>query len=272
MNIYAHLNYQSAITEIFEERKKQGKFTLRQLAEAAGIQASFLTNVLKGRFDFSGDQLFAVTEALGVAGSERKYLLLLLEHQRSTHKARMRELKAEIDEIRRQYQKTEKHITAKPVELTPGSMAEYYLDPFVQLAHVHLSLPPFDRNPEALCGALGVSKTHLSQILDVLTRIGYVRPESGRYRVIAQNKHLPKENPLCDPHQALMRLKSIDQLGRLKNEDKYSFSATLSGTDETRTQLQEEFLAFLKKAEAIVKPAESKRAFQMNFDLFSWQI
>ena len=182
---------------------------------------------MKGRFDFNSDQLYAIGLALELSAAERRYLLLLLDHQRCQLKERRSELKSEIEELRQQHQKTEKHISAKPVELSSDNQAKYYLDPFVQLVQVHLSLPPFDKRPEELCAALGVSKSHLAQIFEVLVRIGYVKRESGRYRVIASNKHLPKSNPLCDPHQALMRLKSIDQLSRLKDEQKYSFSVTL---------------------------------------------
>lgn len=274
MSVFKHLKYQSALEEVVKNRKtgeSETRFTLRRLAEEAGLQPSFLTNVLKERFDFNADQLYAVCEVLELTAVERRYLTLLLDFQRSTNKSRRGELKKEIDDLRAQNQKTEKHISARPVALNSDAMAEYYLDPFVQLAHVHLSLPPYTENPNALCGALGVSKSHLSKIFDVLTRIGYVVSEAGRIRVVAQNKHLPKENPLCDPHQALMRLKSIDQLSRLKSDNKYSFSVTLSGTEETRTRLQDEFLAFLKKAEAIVKPARAEKAFQMNFDLFPWE-
>ncbi len=100
MSIFKHLTYRKAIEEMVEIRKKlPGKYTLRKLAENAGLQASFLTNVLKGRFDFNADQLFAVAHELGLAPVEREYLMLLLEHERSIHKPRRTELKNKIDII-----------------------------------------------------------------------------------------------------------------------------------------------------------------------------
>ena len=267
MNIYKYLKYRDALKEAIEiKRRLPGKWTLRQLASATRLQASFLTNVLKGRLHFSADQLYALADHLGFSANERRYLLLLLEHERAGLKARRDELREQIEALRRENQKTEKHVSIKPVELSADAMAQYYLDPFVQLAHVHLNLTRFRDHPEELGPALGLSKKHLAGILDVLVRIGYVRIERGSYQVVAKNKHLPREAPLCGP------LKSIDQMQRLSISETYSFSATLSGNDETKAELQAAYLAFLKSAEAIVKAAPAQKVFQMNFDLFPWEI
>lgn len=274
MSIYSYFTYQEAIEQKLRERRSGTgpRLTQRQLAEAAGIQPSFFTNVLKRRFDFNPDQLYAIGAALDFSSAERRFLLLLLEYQRSTHKARREELKKEIEGIRKEHQKTERHISIDSVDLSPNAMAEYYLDPFVQLVHVHLNLATYSSDTEKLRVALGLSRQHLQQIIATLVRIGYVKSENGRLKVIASDKHLPKEDPLCGPHQALMRLKSIDQLQRISADERYSVSATLTGSPETRTQLQEAFLKFLKDAEAIVKSAESRHVYQMNFDLFPWEI
>ncbi len=272
MSVFRHSNYREALAEELEIRQRTGRWTLRKLAEKSGVQPSFLTNVMKGRADFSSDQLYAVCECLEFPASERKYFLLLLEFERSSHQGRKRELETEIQRLQKQHLKSESHLQAAKVEVTLDMVAEYYLDPFVQLAHVHLNFPAYAKDPEKLRALMGISKSHLSQILDVLVRIGYIRHEGQTYHVITKNKHLPKESPLCGPHQSLMRLKSIDQMQRLAFDEKYSFSATFTGTQETKTRVQEAFLGFLKKAEAAVRPAESKAVFQMNFDLFPWQI
>lgn len=273
MAVFNHLLYRPAVEEAIEaHRALTGRYTLRQLAEEVGVQASFLTNVLKGRFDFSADQLFAVAGVLGLPEAERDYLLLLLEHERSAHAPRRQALKARIEHIRRETQKTEKQLAIKVMELTPDEQAQYYLDPFAQVALVHLNLAPYNRQPEKLAGALGISRAHLAQILEILTRIGYVKKEGAAYRVVARDKHLPARNPLSGPALTLLRFKSLDHLQRLTTGEAFSHTVTLTGTAETKERLSDAYLAFLKKAEAIVKPARSEKAFQMNFDLFPWEL
>jgi uncharacterized protein (TIGR02147 family) len=273
MSIYNHLVYRPAIEEIIETRRAlPGKFTLRGLAEQANLQPSFLTNVLKGRFDFSADQLFALATALGLAGEDRHYLLLLLEHERSVFKPRREELKKQIDQIRKDHLKSERHLDVQAVELSSDAQAQYYLDPYAQLTLVYLNLSPYNRQPEKLGQILGVSQTHLGEILKILVSIGYVVREASGYKVLARNQHLAKQNPLTGPSLTLMRLKAIDQLQRLSADQSYAHSVTFTGTSETKALLSDAYLSFLKKAEAIVKPAKSEKVFQMSFDLFPWDL
>lgn len=273
MSVFKHLNYRKAVEEIVEIRKKMpGKYTLRKLADSSGLQASFLTNVLKGRFDFNADQLFAVAVELDLTNVEREYLLLLLEYERSVHKPRREELKNKIDELRKENQKSEKHLSVKVVDAASIDQSQYYLDPFAQLTLIYLNLKDYSRQPEKLGSVLGISQSHLGEILKLLVKIGYVQIENKNYRVIARNTHLPKQNPLSGPHLTMMRLKTIDQLQRLSPEQTYSHSVTFTGNEETKAQLSDAYLNFLKKAEAIVKPAPSEKAFQMNFDLFPWDL
>jgi uncharacterized protein (TIGR02147 family) len=273
VSVFKHLKYRSAIEEVVESRRNlPGKFTLRSLAFEAGMQASFLTNVLKGRFDFNADQMFALTQALGLSSAERDYLMLLLEHERSVFKARKEELKKKIEEIRKENQKSEKHLSVKAVELSSDAQAQYYLDPFAQLTLVYLNLAPYSKSPEKLGSTLGISQQHLGEILQILTTTGDVVREGMHYKVVARNRHLPKRNPLSGPHLTMMRLKSIDQLQRLSVDQSYSHSVTFTGTEETKEALSDAYLSFLKKAESIVRPAKSEKVFQMSFDLFPWDL
>lgn len=273
MSIYKHLKYRPAIQEIVENRRNlPGKFTLRAVAEQAGMQASFLTNVLKGRFDFNADQLFAVSHVLGLSPTERDYLLLLLEHERSVFKPRREELKKQIEDTRKENQKSEKHLAVKAVERSSDGQAQYYLDPFAQLTLVYLNLAPYNKQPEKLGATLGISQSHLGEILKLLVSLGHVAREGQTYKVLARDRHLPKRNPLSGPHLTLMRLKSIDQLQRLSLDQSYSHSVTFTGTEETKEALSDAYLHFLKKAEGIVRPAKSEKVFQMSFDLFPWDL
>ncbi len=273
MSLFKHLKYRAALEDLIGSRRSlPGKFTLKGLADSAGLQASFLTNVLKGRFDFNADQMFAVCEALEVSSVEREYLLLLLEFERSVLKARRDELKKRIDEIRKEHQRSEKHLTVKSLEQAADERVQYYLDPYAQLTLVHLNIAPYDRHPDKLTSVLGISPAHLGEILKILIKTGDVKAEGAVYKVVARNRHLPKSNPLSGPHLALMRLKALDQIQRLSPEQSFSHSVTFTGTDETKEALSDAYLNFLKKAEGLVKPARSEKVFQMSFDLFPWQL
>lgn len=273
MSLYKHLEYRPALQEIIEKRRKlPGKFTLRKLAEASDLQASFLTNVLKGRFDFNADQLFAVATALELTPSERDYVLLLLDHERSVHKPRRQDLRREIERQRQENLRTEKNLAQKAVELPSDAQAQFYLDPFAQLVLMYLAIPPYNKTPERLGSVLGISQQHLGEILKILIGNGFAAQEKGVYKVLLRDRHLPKRNPLSGPFATMIRLRSLDQLQRLSLEQSYSHTMTFTATMETKEQLSDAYVSFLKKAEAIVRPAAEEHLFQMNFDLFPWSL
>lgn len=272
MSIFKHLDYREALLQKIENRKALGKLTLAKLAEKVGLQPSYLTHVLKGRADFNSDQLYAVCEMLNCTEGETDYLILLLEYARSTIPARKEKLKKRIDASQAHELKTTQHISAPSVTDLTDENIRYYLDPLCQLIHVFLNFESFAKNPHALSAKLGLSVSQIDDVLKRLVEARYIEETESGYVVIGKNRHLPKESPLCTPHQYLMRYKSIDQMQRLKQDQTVSFSATFSSTPEDKTAIHRAFLEFISKTETIVKNTERKHVYQMNFDLFPWAL
>ena len=56
MNLYRHLDYRIILRKLIEERRKQdAKFKQEILAEASGIQKTYLSKVLNGSADLNSD-------------------------------------------------------------------------------------------------------------------------------------------------------------------------------------------------------------------------
>lgn len=276
MNIYAYDSYIEAIAAVVDARKQAGHaLTLSQLAQVCQMQPSYLTNVLKGRADFNTDQLARVCDQLEISFEENEFLALLLELKKTAFDKRRKYLESKIKTIKNQHLRAEKHITAKTVDLTPEQQDKYYLDPYIQLLHIYLGSHEGSTSIEMLAQKFSMQKSHVAKVLQVLEDIGYIKRASGNPKgkidVLVEGRHLPRESPLLKPHHALMRIKSIDQMQRLPQDLAYSFSATISTEPEVRTQIQAEFLKFLKAAEKLVMSHESGTLYQINFDLFPWE-
>ncbi len=270
--IYRQWNYIEALEELFQARKSRvGKWTLARMGEEIGIQPSYITNVLKGRAHLQSDQLYAIAEHLGLKSNEREYLLLLLDYNRTVSAARKTELKAKLLQFQKKLLKSERHISAKTVE-GGENLSEYYLNPVCPIVHVFLNFEQYAKHPEKIAQQLGIAKNLLGEALVILEKLKYIEKTSKGYTVLVKNRHLPKDSSLCEPHQTLMRYKSIDQMQRIPKDDKYSFSVTLSCTLEDKNLIHQEFLNFLKKSEAIVKNSKREGIYQINFDLFPWSL
>lgn len=263
---------QALLQAIAEKKTHDAKWTMAQLAQACQMQPSYVTNVLKERGDFNTEQLFRVCEQLDLNADQTEFLTLLLELKKTAYPKRKVQLEKKIADFRKQHLRAEKNISTKTVQLTAEQLEKYYLDPLIQLVHIYLGIKNNNATLDILAAKFAVPKIQMAQTLQVLEEINYIRKKSGRYEVLIEGRHLPRESHILKPHQILMRLKSLDQMQRLSPEQNYNFSATISTTPETRTKLQAEFLKFLKAAEKLVKGDEAEKLYQINFDLFPWEI
>lgn len=272
MSIFQYDSYTEALESVFKDRKKsQGQLTLAGLAQKCLMQPSYLTNVLKGRADLNSDQLYRLCELLGLNSEEQEYLNLLLELKRTQYEKRRTELKQKIKKWKVEHLRAEKNITAEKVSLTAEQTEKYYLDPYIQLVHIYLTIPKVKKTLEALAQKFSVSEARMLQVLNALEEIQYIRKKGNQYEILVNGKHLPRESPMLRPHQHMLRLKSLEQMQALTPEQVYSFSVTVSTSPEVREHLQAEFLKFIKAAEKLVKNSEPEKLYQINFDLFPWE-
>lgn len=269
-SLFSHSDYRSAVEAAIERVRFHKTVTFARLAKLCGIQATYFSNVLKGRADFSPDQLYSLGHALEVSDGELDFLMLLLDWERSGHKERKRALARRIERIREENLSTARHLAAKKVPVEEGGAAEYYLDPMTKVVHVHLGVEKYARDPKLIAEVLSLSPEYLGRLLETLLRLGFIEPKGGGYTVKLKHRHLPDESPLCLPHQILMRTRSLDRVQRLPKGRRYGLSATFSTTPEIRARIQAEFLDFVKRAEGLANSGRETHVYQMNFDLFPW--
>ncbi len=273
MNVYGFDSYTDALNQKFEEWKTgnpQG--TLAKLAIDCLMQPSYLTNVLKGRCDFNSDQLFRFCELIGFKVEEIDYLLILLEFKRTNYKKRKGILEKKINELRQRNLRAEKNLSVKTVELTTEQLEQYYLDPYIQLVHIFLYSKQGKCRVDDVAKQFSIAQLQAAGVLQALEKLNYIKRKGNHFEVLVEGRHLPKDSQIARPHQILMRMKSIDQIQRLSPDNVYSFSATISTLPEVRTKIQAEFLKFLKTAEKLVTNNDPENLYQMNFDLFPWDL
>ena len=272
MSIYQTKDYRAAIRGLIESRKRRGdSITFARICEKAGIQTTYFSNVLKERAHFSSDQVFAIGNYLKLDKGQVNYLLLLLEWSKSGHPVRKKSLEDQIAKIQKEYLRPEEHINANILKNRTEHLADYYLDPYMQVIHIMLDLddpPDFNK----LAKNLGISLAKVNEIVSKLEMIGYVREENSRFVVKKKNFFLSKDSNLHGPHLSLLRLRSVEHMLKLNNESKQAISVTFSADEETFQKIQSEFMKFFSKCEKLVKKAPSVHPYQLNFDLFPWQM
>ena len=271
MSIFEYLDYRLGLLAILEKRKKDTPgFTQTRLADQSGIKNTYLTNVLKGRGNFSSDQIFALAKNLKLSRLETQFLFVLRELDQTVMPERRLLLQSELQALRQKAKKTEHRIATQVADDDPERVVRYYSDPQIKIVHILLQIPRFANNPALLGPTLGLQPDAVNRVLEVLIDLAIIRYETKSIQVLKKNYHLPKESPMLLAHQVLMRLKSAERLQVVSPEKRYSFSVTFSTSESTRAAIHEEFLQFLAKIESQVKSSVGENAYQINFDLFPW--
>lgn len=272
MNVFAERDYRKVLTGCLREKKRiDASMNFSRMAEAIRVQRSYLSNVLGGRAQLSADQLFLASRFLGLGPVETRYLLLLLEHERTGVEDRRAELEAEILRIQAHQLESARHLRAKKVEVSAENLAAYYLDPLNAIVHFALTIERYRKQPSRLAEDLGVKSERIERAVSVLEKGGIIAPRKhGRsIELRVEHVHLPPESPLYSAFRNQLKQMSAARLQNRDDED-YSFWVTFSADKKMLKRIRAEFLALLERIEPQVRAAPSRDVYQMNFDLFGW--
>lgn len=274
INIFRYSDFRQILKQLVAQKKKtSGDFNFSMLATALGVQKTYLSKVMSGSGQLSADQIYTLAENFSLTKEEHDYLILLIECERTGLAKRRQFLERRVSAIQAEHRNTKKNLKAKfSEEKIADARAEYYLDPFMTIAHLFLTLPSYAGDSKKVAQRLKFSDFYAKKIFSALERIGIIEKLNTPdcYRVVEDHLHLSSESLLSTPYHALFRMASLQQLMKIAPEERFAFSVTFSADDGTKKMVHEAFLNFLREIEPAVKAAPIESVYQLNFDLFPW--
>jgi len=271
INIFKYLDYRKIIRECLKfYHKGNKKYTLTNMAKSINVQGPYISKVLNGNASFNQDQIFLVCRYFSFDSDQSNFISLLMEYERSILTERKKRILEQINLLKSKYRDSSKHITAKNISIDGNIMEKYYLNPLIQIVHICLTIEKYSKQPHDLINKLHIGEEYLNTILGLLEQMNLIKKNDNEYKILERNIHLPKDSSALKIHQNLVRMKSIESYNSSSNKEDYFFNVTFSTDKETKIAIHEEFLAFLKKIEGLVKNSNPSSVYQLNFDLFSW--
>lgn len=275
MDIWEYDSYKLYLRDLLRIKKRKigNQFTYQKMAEGCGIQKTYLSRVLNSEFGhLSSDQLYGGCEFLAIPEKEREYLFLLREHEQSQLQSRREEISSQISELRSQIMKTDAHISEDVKSDDSLKFAHYYLEPNVLLTHIFLSVERYRSNIKMIRDKLDISEAEFSVCLNTLEQMGLIAVGHDGYTIKREKSHLPSNSFIYKPYRALQRLKALERIQKLSEDQAYTFSVVFSATLKEKKLIQKKFLSMLKEISNSVSNAPGEEVFQMNFDLFDWSL
>ncbi len=235
------------------------------------MHGSFFSSVLSEKNHLTEDQMYDLIHLLEIKNPEAEYLNISLSYFRSGSSNRRKELKEQLAKIRKEVLKTENHLKVHVPDQAEDYFMEYYSDPYFKIIHVLLQIKEYRKKPVLMAAKLFLEKEKLEFYVKKLQDFGFIIHKTDGIEVLKQNYHLPKESPICLPHQVTLKNLSQSKLMTLSSDKHKSICVTFSGNKSTYSLIQSQFLKFLKDAEKeVIEAEEHNEVFQLNFDLFYW--
>jgi len=276
MNIYTSKDYRKILTITMEEKKFLDRsFTFQEMAKYIRVQKPYLSKVLNKRAHFNSDQLYMACEYLKFNEEEIKYMMLLLELDRTTYEGRKKKIHDEINKIQ-DSKRDSKNVIADQIQnmgaldFDNSSLSDYYLDPLNQIIHIFLLIPRFSKNPNLIAEELSISEENLNSILKKLVEMNVIQINGNKIEVLLQTMHLPRESKLVPVNHQLMKQYALYRMSRLPWSLKKSWMVTFNSNEESRKKMEIEFNHFLEKIRKISLEGPRTDCYQMSFDLFPW--
>lgn len=237
----------------------------KQLAAHIPVHTTFVSQVLKGRAEFSLEQAEAVNTFLEHTDDEAEYFILLLLKDRAGTRPLKARFERKIKAMRDERLNIQRRIGAQET-ISDRDREKFYSTHYYGAIHVLTGIPEF-RSVERLSEALRLSKPRVQEMVDFCLRIGVLKQEKGEIKPGAQHIHIGNQSELVLKHHMNWRQHTLHGLQFLDPDDLH-YSACVSLTNADAFKVKESMLHNLKENVDVISKSAEEVAYVLSFDFY----
>ncbi len=258
-------SYRSYLNAVCEEEGAPRGYRAT-LAREAGCQASYFSQVLKGRVHLNEDQLLGLANYLMLTASDIEFVLLLLRHERAAT-AKLREYLYQLMMSARDGRRKHKFNIDNKGNIRDSEIQAVYISSWIYCAvHLLTSSPNF-QTVETLAERLSIPDEKIREILKFLERSGLVEKKSNRWSYKHGIAQLTSDSPLQPLLQASRR-EIVSRSLQMKTPGALHFSSMFGCDEAGLKEIQDLFVKLIEKSHKIIEKAEFKTLSCMCIDFF----
>lgn len=191
MKIWEHNSYRDYLLErLGNEGSRTG--LRKKLAAAIPVHTTFVSQVLKGRAEFSLEQAEAINIFLEHTEDEGEFFILLLLKDRAGSRALKNRFERKIKGMRQERANIGKRLS-NANEISLKDRERFYSSYLYGAAHVLAAIPKF-QTIEALSEALKLPRSQTQNVVDFLLRIQLLQIDGGKIIPGARHIHLKNDS------------------------------------------------------------------------------
>ena len=237
-----------------------------QLAKAAGVGRSFLSQVVRGAVHLTPDHALAVSNFWGLNEDDATHFLDLVLLARSASPQLKSYLQRRIDRRRRRRARL-LHRLKSSDRLPEEAQASYYTSWELAAVHCLLSIPEY-QSEAALGKRLRLPPRTLSHCIRELERFGIIRSKASGWEVLKKRLFLPEDSPLARSYHCIWRSKAVTKL-QVDLENSFHFTTLYALSKRDIRKLRIIILNAIEQMEQTVVPSMEEELVCFACDLFT---
>ena len=238
---------------------------IRRMAEAAGCQRSYMSQILGTHVHLTREQAWALCALFGLNDLEVQYFMALVEYARSGTKKYRESVEALLRSLRQKHDDLSERTTRARIE-SQDQAQEYYYCWNLSAIQILVSIPEY-QTVSKIAVKLSLDKKTVESALLKLAAMGLVAQEKERWSFRRDSIHIPKNSPYVAFHHRNWRDRAVLSAQHLDNEAIH-YTMIQSVSRDALPKIRQIFLDAIEQANAVASPSTPQELLAIDCDLF----
>lgn len=265
-SIYDYTHYKPFLLDLIRSRPYNGRGVKAALAKSLRIHTAYISQVLNKDAHFTLEQAEELTELLSLTQNESHFFLLLVQRERAGSFRLKKYFEKQIDKFK-EAQKQLKNRLEIEHEIKPEDQQRYYSSWHYIAIHALISIPEYQKK-EVIQKRLNIPIEKVNEVIEFLLRVGLINRVGDNFVMGSRDLHLSSTSPMISKHHSNWRMRGIDALDRLSDDDLH-YSGVISVKKEDAMAIKNILIKSLQEVREVIKKSDVEEVYCYTIDLFS---
>ncbi len=265
LDVFTYKDYKTFIREQIEEHRQTRGYR-QLLADAAGCQRTYLSQVLNSHIELTPEHAVGMTNFWDLGSSAAEFFLELVNLSRAGTPALKKLILSRLERLKKSQGDLAERIKAPTLQA--GSYeALYYSTWLFSALHIVTRL----RSCRTAAGAaayLGIPEDLVRGYLSALEDIGLVKEERGQWHSLAGNLHLPKASPYLWRHHQNWREAALRE-AQAPEDSSIHFTSVHSLSLRDSEKVADLLRELIVKSRQLIEPSQDEVVTSLCIDYFT---
>ena len=265
MEIFDFTDYKEFVLKKVQTYPKKGHGILRQIGIHIGLNSVVISQILRGKRDFTMAQALKTAEFFSLNNVEKDYFMALVEYGRADDHGLREYLHKRILHLKKLSQNLKERLQ-NTREISFEAKATYYSHWIYSGIRIICSLDD-GRSSEEIARRLGVGHSEVLRALEFLLANAICEKKNNKYTTGLGITHLEAKSPLVKSHHGNWRLKGLEKLANTESDNLfYTLPASLAAKDFV--QIKKKLIRLIEETNQTIKDSPAEDAYCLNIDWF----